>query len=106
MKKQKLNDNQKLDNYNKRKILRFVIMVMSVFTIILAVLSLTIKLGFGYAVVSYIITHVLISMRNKLEIKEEETEKKDTNKKKNNKKTKKSSKNTNKKEKTTKKANK
>ena len=106
MKKQKLNDNQKLDNYNKRKILRLVIIIMSVFTIILAVLSLTIKLGFGYAVVSYIITHVLISMRNKLEIKDEETEKKDNNKKKNSKKTKKSSKNTNKKEKTTKKTNK
>ena len=106
MKKQKLNDNQKLDNYNKRKILRLVIIIMSVFTIILAVLSLTIKLGFGYAVVSYIITHVIISMRNKLEIKDEETEKKDNNKKKNSKKTNKSSKNTNKKEKTTKKTNK
>lgn len=106
MKKKKIDDNQKIENYRKREILRLVIMIMSILTIVLAILSLTIKLGFGYAIISYIITHVLISMRNKLEIKEEKETKTKENKTKSITKTKKSSKSTNKKEKTTKKTNK
>lgn len=97
--KNKINDNENIENYRKREILRWVIMTMSVLTIVLAILSLTIKLGFGYALVSYLITHVLISMRNKLEIKEsdlvkskKEEKKKEKSQKKANKVTKKSKK--------------
>ena len=70
--KNKVTNTQNVDNYEKREKLRIAIMIMSGVTIILALLSLTIKLGFGYALVSYLVTHVLISMRSKLEITESE----------------------------------
>lgn len=69
-KKNKIDDSQNIENFLKRKKLRWAIMIMSVVTIILALLSLTVNLGFGYPLVSYLITHVLISMRNKLKIQE------------------------------------
>ena len=68
--KKKVTNTENVDNFEKREKLRIAIMIMSGVTIVLALLSLTIKLGFVYAIISYIITHVLISMRNKLEIKE------------------------------------
>lgn len=70
--KKEITDSQNIDNFIKREKLRWAIMVMSIITIILALLSLTIRLGFGYALIAYVITHVLISMRNKLEIEESE----------------------------------
>ena len=70
--KKEITDSQNIDNFIKREKLRWAIMVMSIITIILALLSLTIKLGFAYAIISYLITHVLISMRNKLTIEESE----------------------------------
>lgn len=104
MKKEKkmISDNENIENFKKREILRWVIMVMSILTIILAILSLTIKLGFGYALVSYLITHVLISMRNKLEIKESDLVKEKKEEKKTKKSEKKQKKTTKKEKKTNK----
>ncbi len=76
MKKEKkivnVTDTQNVDNFIKRERLRWAIMIMSVITIALAIASLAIKLNLLFPIASYIITHVFIVMRNKLEIQESE----------------------------------
>lgn len=77
MKKEKkivknVTDTENVDNFVKRERLRWAIMIMSVITIALAIASLAIKLNLLFPLAAYIITHVLITMRNKLEIQESE----------------------------------
>jgi hypothetical protein len=76
MKKEKkivtVTDTENVDNFVKRERLRWAIMIMSVITIALAIASLAIKLNILFPLGSYIVTHVLITMRNKLSIQESE----------------------------------
>ncbi len=76
MKKEKkivtVTDTENVDNFIKRERLRWAIMIMSVITIALAIASLAIKLNILFPLGAYIVTHVLITMRNKLSIQESE----------------------------------
>lgn len=76
MKKEKkivtITDTENVDNFVKRERLRWAIMIMSVITIALAIASLAIKLNILFPLGAYIVTHVLITMRNKLSIQESE----------------------------------
>ena len=55
----KLTNDQNIKNLKKRKILRRFIILFGILTIVLAVLSLTVKLGFGYSLVAFIIMTIL-----------------------------------------------
>lgn len=76
MKKEKkivtVTDTENVDNFVKRERLRWAIMIMSVITIALAIASLAIKLNILFPLGAYIVTHILITMRNKLSIQESE----------------------------------
>ena len=76
MKKEKkivtVTDTENVDNFVKRERLRWAIMIMSVITIALAIASLAIKLNILFPLGAYIVTHTLITMRNKLSIQESE----------------------------------
>ena len=76
MKKEKkivtITDTENVDNFVKRERLRWAIMIMSVITIALAIASLAIKLNILFPLGAYIVTHILITMRNKLSIQESE----------------------------------
>ena len=53
-----------LKNYKKRKVLRIFIIIFGILTITLSVLSLTIKLGAGYALIAFIVMSILTKLRN------------------------------------------
>jgi cytochrome b subunit of formate dehydrogenase len=76
MKKEKkivtVTDTENVDNFVKRERLRWAIMIMSVITIALAIASLAIKLNILFPLGAYIVTHILITMRNKVSIQESE----------------------------------
>ena len=76
MKKEKkivtITDTENVDNFVKRERLRWAIMIMSVITIALTIASLAIKLNILFPLGAYIVTHILITMRNKLSIQESE----------------------------------
>lgn len=76
MKKEKkivtVTDTENVDNFVKRERLRWAIMIMSVITIALAIASLANKLNILFPLGAYIVTHTLITMRNKLSIQESE----------------------------------
>ena len=76
MKKEKkivtITDTENVDNFVKRERLRWAIIIMSVITIALAIASLAIKLNILFPLGGYIVTHLLITMRNKLSIQESE----------------------------------
>ena len=64
----KLTNDQNIKNLKKRKILRRFIILFGILTIVLAVLSLTVKLGFGYSLVAFIIMTILTRQREKIPI--------------------------------------
>ena len=64
----KLTNDQNIKNLKTRKILRILIIIFGLLTIILAFLSLTIKLGIGYSIVEFIITNILTRKREKIPI--------------------------------------
>lgn len=64
----KLTNDQNIKNLKTRKILRILIIIFGLLTIILAFLSLTIKLGIGYSLVAFIITTILTRKREKIPI--------------------------------------
>lgn len=63
----KINNDQNLKNYKKRKILWWLIIIFGVLTIVLSFLSLLIKLGVGYALIAFIIMTLLTKKRNSIE---------------------------------------
>lgn len=63
----KKNNDELLDNYKKRKVLRIFIILFGLLTIVLSILSLTIKLGAGYALIAFIIMSILTRKRNSIE---------------------------------------
>ncbi len=64
----KLTNDQNIKNLKKRKILRRFIILFGILTIVLAILSLTVKLGFGYSLVAFIIMTILTRQREKIPI--------------------------------------
>lgn len=60
----KKSNDELLKNYKKRKTLRTFIILFGILTILLSILSLTIKLGSGYALVSFVIMTILTKKRN------------------------------------------
>ena len=64
----KLTNDQNIKNLKTRKILRIFIIIFGLLTIILAFLSLTIKLGIGYSLVAFIIMTILTRKREKIPI--------------------------------------
>lgn len=63
----KKNNDELLDNYKKRKVLRIFIILFGLLTIVLSILALTIKLGAGYALIAFIIMSILTRKRNSIE---------------------------------------
>lgn len=72
--KKELTNTENVDNYYKRRRLRWAIIALSSLTIILAFSSLVFHLGIGYALVTFLITIVLKRMYSKttIELKDEE----------------------------------
>jgi len=66
---EKLTNDQNIKNLKTRKILRYLIITFGIITIILAILSLTIKLSFGYSLVSFIVMTILTKKRESIPIK-------------------------------------
>ena len=60
----KIDNDINLKNYKKRKILRIFIIIFGILTITLSILSLTIKLGAGYALLAFIAMSILTRIRN------------------------------------------
>ena len=60
----KIDNDINLKNYKKRKILRIFIIIFGILTIFLSVLSLTIKLGAGYALLAFVVMSILTRIRN------------------------------------------
>lgn len=66
---EKLTNDQNIKNLKTRKVLRTLIIIFGLLTIVLAILSLTIKLGIGYSLVAFIITTLLTKKRESIPIK-------------------------------------
>ncbi len=65
---EKLTNDQNIKNLKTRKILRWLIIIFGIITIVLSILSLTIKLGIGYAIVAFLITTILTKKRESIPI--------------------------------------
>ncbi len=65
---EKLTNDQNIKNLKTRKILRWLIIILGIITIVLSILSLTIKLGIGYAIVAFLITTILTKKRESIPI--------------------------------------
>lgn len=65
----KLTNDQNIKNLKKRKILRYFIIFFGIVTIVLAILSLTIKLSFIFSLISFIIMTLLTKKRESIPIK-------------------------------------
>lgn len=66
---EKLSNDQNIKNLKTRKMLRIWIIIFGILTIVLSILSLTVKLGFGYALVAFIIMSLLTKKRESIPIK-------------------------------------
>lgn len=64
----KSNNDDLLQKYKTRKVLRLFIILFGILTIVLSILSLTIKLGPGYALIAFVIMTVLTKKRNSIEL--------------------------------------
>lgn len=65
----KLTNDQNIKNLKKRKILRYLIIFFGVVTIVLAILTLTIKLSFIFSLISFLIMTILTKKREGIPIK-------------------------------------
>lgn len=61
----KITNDEKMALYRKRQYLRIGIVIFSLLTIVLAILSLTIHLGVGYSIITFVITTILMKMFEK-----------------------------------------
>ena len=66
---EKLTNDQNIKNLKKRKVLRYVIIVFGFLTIVLAILSLIIKLNFIFSLISFVIMTILTKKRESIPIK-------------------------------------
>ncbi len=58
---------KKYKNYRLRKVLRIVVMILSIVTITLAILNLVIHLNIFYAIMSFLLTTIFTKYRKSLE---------------------------------------
>ena len=65
----KLTNDQNIKNLKARKILRYFIILFGLVTIVLAILSLVIKLSFIYSLISFVIMTILTKKRESIPIK-------------------------------------
>lgn len=63
----KITNSEKEKRYKERKILRTVIIIFALITIVLSVLSITIRLSFIFPLITYLITVILTYVRNRLD---------------------------------------
>lgn len=71
----KNNNDLNITNYQKRKKLRYAMITFSILTIVLALLSLTIKLNIFYGIASFVIVRILKYMhKNTIIYKKDEME--------------------------------
>ncbi len=64
----KVDNEINLKNYHKRKVLRIWIIVFGIATLLLSLLSLTIQLGVGYALICFIVMTILTKIRENTEL--------------------------------------
>lgn len=69
----KITNDQNIKNLKARKILRYLIIIFGLVTIVLAILSLTIKLSFVFSLISFVIMTLLTKKRESIEIKRSKT---------------------------------
>ena len=60
-----ISNDENIKNLKKRKILRIIIIFFSLITIVLSILSIIYNINFIFPVISFIITHILIKIREK-----------------------------------------
>ena len=71
----KVDNEINLKNYHKRKVLRIWIIVFGIATLLLSLLSLTIQLGVGYALICFIVMTILTKIRENTELINSKNEK-------------------------------
>lgn len=62
----KISNDENIKNLKKRKILRIIIIIFCLITIALAVSSLIFNISFIFPLLSFIITHILINIKEKI----------------------------------------
>ena len=62
----KISNDENIKNLKKRKILRIIIIIFCLITIALAVSSLIFNISFIFPLLSFIITHILINIKDKI----------------------------------------
>ncbi len=67
----KLNNEQKYEYYKKRKILRYIIIVLYFCVVVLSVCSLIFNFSCLYPLVLFIITYFIVKYRNSLEFRDD-----------------------------------
>ena len=60
----KISNDENIRNLKKRKILRWIIIVFSIVTIVLSLLSLIVQLNFIFPLITFIITSILMRVRD------------------------------------------
>ena len=71
----KVDNEINLKNYHKRKVLRIWIIVFGIASLLLSLLSLTIQLGVGYALICFIVMTILTKIRENTELINSKNEK-------------------------------
>ena len=66
-----MNNNQKIENYKKRKVLLVLIVIFGLLTLGLSIFSLITKFTFIPALVCFIVEYILSKVREKIKLKEE-----------------------------------
>lgn len=66
----KLNNEQKYNNYKKIVILKITIILLLICTVVLSILSLTIKLSIIYPLITFVTANVLKKYRSKLSFRD------------------------------------
>ena len=66
----KLNNEQKYEYYKKRKVLRYLIIVLYICVIVLSVCSLVFNISFIYPLLLFIVSAFLVKYRDSLDFKD------------------------------------
>ena len=64
--KKKITNDENIKNLKKRKVLRIVIIFFSILTVILSICSLTFKISIIFPILSFVITHILMRIKDKI----------------------------------------
>lgn len=72
----KLNNEQKYEYYKKRKILRYIIIVLYFCVVVLSVCSLIFNFSCLYPLVLFIITYFIVKYRDSIDFRDKDNKKK------------------------------